>query len=853
MKYKRGTIDTYDERAGYGYVIPDENTDGSQRLLVHCRSLRYPNTPLERGDRVVYREEVVPRGLLAADVYLELSTSDTESSVSPSQEGIGRILAIDTAKGHGYIEGDGQSHIYFRLEDVISDLPPNPIGVNVQFSYSPTERGYEADSIEIVAPSQAREKSRTSGVSLGTQHDLLALAIIARDGKRLDEAAHLYRRGMTESPSVQLVTSYAAMEKNRNRRTEALRIYEEGLKLYPGNLKLYADGGILAASSGNHQKALFLLEKGLALAQGSERIERTFHLALARVFVSRKTKEDLRTGLDYYQRAKKAFDRSRFGKGAFLKEDLLAMNLASVRLQHYRGNLVYEFVSRAGFRILDAHLLEQATVGADFVVEVRNPELVESYGIAGNLLIRCIFKTDLVLSDIENLEKKTSDLGAASFIDDQVSLLVVASLTEAAEKLLYRRIEDKRRTTPAIVPLTQSQIETADDPLSALRFVLDRWLYRRDLFAQNFPVSGRLFFGRHRPLTELKDAIANGISAGIFGLRKVGKTSLLKEIERRSMESGDIVVYMDLLRVPGDITDTRWIYWKLASELNIRIQRSGIKIKQWRLGGNFSDYMDIPSEFPVATAFDADLTQVLYALRNSALMPRPRVILMLDEIERVLPNNLGKDGFRGFFDFFGYLRGVAQESDDFVVIVTGANAAIAEASQFSGRDNPVFNFFREIYLPLLQPAETSVMVRTLARGMGIHFGVPACDLVHKLTGGHPFFARQFCSFLSDRFTERPLQVSITQITTAINQYLEVASKDFQEIVDRFSRDYPQELSACVAVAKAGGSIGLGLLAEKGGDNLSLKHLLGYQLVEVRDDQVSLTMDFMRLWLMRSTA
>lgn len=853
QEYKRGTIDTYDGRGGYGYVTPDETAEGSQRLLVHCRSLRTPSTTLQRGDRVVYREETVPRGLLAVDVYPEPTSAGMDSQLPPYQEGYGNISQIDFAKGHGHINGDGHSKIFFQFGDITFSPTSISVGLRVQFSYHLTERGYEANSVTVAVASEVSTVSRPKGVDLIKQQDILALAIIARDGKKLDQAASLYRRGMTESPSVQLVTSYAAMERNRNRPTEAIRIYEEGLNLYPGNVKLLEDAGILAASYGNHQKALNFLESGLALAQGGERNERTFLLAIARVFIGRKTKEDLRIGLDYYHRAKRAFDNSVYGKGRFPKEDFLAMNLAAVRLQHYRGNLIYEFVSHAGFKIIRAQLFDQATVGADLIVEVRNPELVESYGIAGNLLIRCIFKSDLLLVDIENLEKKTSEMGAAGLIDDQVSLLLIASLPETVEKLLYRRIEDKRRTTPAIVPLTQSQIETSENPLGALRFVLDRWLYRRDLFAQNFPVSGRRFFGRHRPLTELKDTIANGISAGIFGLRKVGKTSLLKEIERRSVESGDVVVYMDLLRVPGDISDTRWIYWKLASELNIRLQRSGVKIKLWRLGGKFADYMDIPSDFPVATAFDADLTQVLNALRNSSLTPQPRVIFMLDEIERILPNNLGKEGFKGFFDLFGYLRGVAQESNDFVVIVTGANAAIAEASQFAGRDNPVFNFFREIYLPLLQPEETTVMIRTLARGMGIHFGMDACELVHSLTGGHPFFARQFCSFLSDRFTDRPLQVSSSKISSAISQYLEVASKDFQEIVDRFSRDYPQELAACVSVAEAGGLINLRTLADKGTGNLSLKHLLGYQLVAVRDDKVTLTMDFLRLWLTRTAS
>jgi hypothetical protein len=349
-------------------------------------------------------------------------------------------------------------------------------------------------------------------------------------------------------------------------------------------------------------------------------------------------------------------------------------------------------------------------------------------------------------------------------------------------------------------------------------------------------------------MAELKDAIAAGTAAGIFGLRKVGKTSLLKEIERRASENGDIVIYIDLLRVPADVSDTRWIYWKIALELSDRLVMAGLKFPTSRLGGRFTDFLDIPADYPVATAFDSDLTQALRAIRSIHVTPRPRIVLMLDEIERVLPSNLGKEGFTGFFEFFGYLRGVAQESNDFVLIVTGANASIAEASQFSGRDNPVFNFFKEIYLPLLQPEETGQMLRTLGRGMGMHFSPQACELIHALTGGHPFFSRQFCSFLGDRYTERPVQISPKTIEAIIDQYLEVASKDFQEIVDRFSRDYPPELEACLAIANAGGSINLKDLSGRGQGSVGLKHLLGYQLVNLRENRASLSMDLMRRWL-----
>ena len=67
-----------------------------------------------------------------------------------------------------------------------------------------------------------------------------------------------------------------------------------------------------------------------------------------------------------------------------------------------------------------------------------------------------------------------------------------------------------------------------------------------------------------------------------------------------------------------------------------------------------------------------------------------------------------------------------------VFIVTGANAAVAETAQFDGRDNPVFNFFREVYLQLLDANECKLMIKTLGRGMGIRFEDTACESIHVL-------------------------------------------------------------------------------------------------------------------------
>jgi hypothetical protein len=366
-----------------------------------------------------------------------------------------------------------------------------------------------------------------------------------------------------------------------------------------------------------------------------------------------------------------------------------------------------------------------------------------------------MFKSDVVVADLLQVDESMKRWASSGLGDEQVGLLVVSSLPQELQRLLSARIEEKRTLLPALIPLPQSDLEARADALAILRAVLDRWLFRRDLFAVSSPVEGKRFFGRDRPLAQLRDAIGSATPTGVFGLRKVGKTSLLKETQRRAIDQGDVVVYIDLLTVPSDVSDCSWLYWKLAGELRRATTHLPLPQLRWRLGGVFADFLDIPAGFPIATAFDSDVGKLLNIIRTARIHPKPRLIILLDEIERLLPTFLGKAGFGGFFDFFSYLRGVSQEHSEFILIITGANASLSETAQLDRRDNPVFNYFKEVYLPPLEPVECTLMMRELGRGMGIRFSHDAYDCVFRLTGGHPFFARQLCSFVAERKKERP--------------------------------------------------------------------------------------------------
>lgn len=835
--YYRGTVEEYDDRGGYGSIRPETGQPLEGFLLVHRKSLRRRDTALRPGDRVLFTIEHLDRGLLATDVHPE-RVADTEPLASAADDrASGFIKSYLADRGFGFVELPDGVDVFFHVSYFADPSIEPAVGAAVTFRLVKTERGLQAQDITL------DEESADSDTG-----NWLARAILARDGRRLDDAAALYEKGMRNSPTVQLVLSYAAMEKNRGRKASAMRVYDAGIRIFRNNAKLREDAGILAASMKDYRTAIRLLNEALRLCRQQHGGEKGVLLALARTHYSLETIQDIQQAIGYYEKALDLFGQ---GSTNLPEYDSLALNLARIRTQHHRGNLTVQFLRRANFEIVRARLLEKITEGAEFLVKIENAELSESYGLAAHLIVRVMFKLQVSLSDLEGLDSSVSHWSKSGLGDDQVALIVVSSLPPELQRLLSTRIEDHKRSVPAIVPIQQSDIETSQEPLAVLRETLDRWLYRRDLFAGNSPVEGRRFFGRDKPLADLRECIATNTPTGVFGLRKVGKTSLLKESQRRASELGDIVVYMDLLRVPSDVSDCRWLYWRIATELRREVSKVAVlRTLRWRLGGEFADFLEIPQAFPVPTAFDADFTSVLTRLSEVPLNPRPRVVLLLDEIERLLPTRLGKTGFDGFFDFFGYFRGVSQENNNFVLIVTGANTILSEAAQFGGRDNPVFNYFKEIYLPLLEPGECALMIRELGRGMGIRFDSDARDYVFELTGGHPFFARQLCSFVAARHRERPLQITKKMVDAIADEYLDVRSADFEEIVERLERDFPKELEVCVELAKAKGSLPLAEVREQAAKQPGsmIRHLTGYQIVRIVDQNVVLTIQLLARWL-----
>src|SRR5882724_5718882 len=134
------------------------------------------------------------------------------------------------------------------------------------------------------------------------------------------------------------------------------------------------------------------------------------------------------------------------------------------------------------------------------------------------------------------------------------------------------------------------------------------------------------------------------------------------------------------------------------------------------------------------------------------------------------------------------------------------------------------------------------MMGVLGRGMGIRFDADAEKSIFRLTGGHPFFARQLCSFIAESSRQRPLTVTMQVISQITDRYLDARSKDLHEIMERLRRDFPDEHKVCMLLARAGGQLGLETVRKMAGETATLRHLTGYQIVRIDDKKMIMSID-----------
>lgn len=331
---------------------------------------------------------------------------------------------------------------------------------------------------------------------------------------------------------------------------------------------------------------------------------------------------------------------------------------------------------------------------------------------------------------------------------------------------------------PTVIPFSPDR-----RPNHSIVSILREHLARRDPFFESNPVTGEKFFGRRPLINDLLQDIRQKKVVGLFGLRKSGKTSILKEVQRQ-VDSKDVVsILLDLERFSEPpVDDTGLIIARLRRRLITELGRKGHRVKE------LSDV----GETPTIEEFCFGLENLLSRLKPKGVS----VIFMLDEVEYLTPATVDvEEGDpESISRLLANLRSIAQELDNFTFILSGLTSAIIDRGRLYGRPNPLFSWAKPIYVGPLKRGEADLLAEMSGAQVGINFTPEALSRIHEATGGHAFLYRYLCSEVvkSLDVAEFHRAVQSRDVLRVLGSWSTLVHEKVDEMINHVERYYPTE-------------------------------------------------------------
>lgn len=462
-------------------------------------------------------------------------------------------------------------------------------------------------------------------------------------------------------------------------------------------------------------------------------------------------------------------------------------------------------------------------------------KLKQLYNLGDEVLILCCN------DNFSNFKSRTKD-----FLDfllmtnsefknrlDKLTCFLIDDCDNIAELVKKDRIDNP--DARLIVPFSYNELRggLTDDILQSRLRV---FLYERDLFGVASPLQNdNLFFGKDRTnvISELYGKYRQGEHGGLFGLRRIGKTSILNLLKLRVEQSGGVVFYFDCTKYHH----LRWneflrqIIVDLQNKYAYDPNSEGVSLpKEYYIDTSINDY----SGSHAALSFENDIKKLFNAFSQQ------RILLIFDEIEQISYETSSSEHWKNGSDslyFWQTLRAISQTDRRLIsFVITGVNPKCIENSKINGNDNPIFNILTPQYITLFDYADVKAMISDIGRHLGLHFDEEIYSKLIEDYGGHPFLTRQVCSRINsdvlNKNEPRPYKVSRFSYDKCADEYRTQMEAVITQILGVLEDYYPEEYKLLKTLALQGSSTFKRSLTY--GDS-SIAHLLGYCLIIKNDD------------------
>jgi hypothetical protein len=370
------------------------------------------------------------------------------------------------------------------------------------------------------------------------------------------------------------------------------------------------------------------------------------------------------------------------------------------------------------------------------------------------------------------------------------------------------------------IPFSRQELENKPTA-EAICLRLEQFIHGRDLFAfQSALRNDTFFFGRKELVDNIIGQIENGQNFGLFGLRKIGKTSVLLAVER----------YLNKLGT--------------YKTIHIDCQNPGIYLMKWTslIANIYSEVSGQP------TLFVNESDQVAL-LQKAVESSRQKILVIFDEIENISFGDLSpaKHWEQDFLPFWGAIRAIHQQSNGKLTFgVAGVNPYIFDIPLVSLKDNPILLGVSPLYLTPLNEESVKEMVRTIGRYMGITFTDDVYHWLFSQYGGHPFLARKACSLICRKANKKSGDtVSLSEFISREKWLDDQLGKDIMNILVVLTQHYPEEFDNLISLAK-GEQDWLKYVRTEEPERL--RHIIEYGLVKEENDKFIFVIEALQSFL-----
>ncbi len=366
----------------------------------------------------------------------------------------------------------------------------------------------------------------------------------------------------------------------------------------------------------------------------------------------------------------------------------------------------------------------------------------------------------LIFSHFEDCSWQQNTLKAASFIRkrkeiaERRPLVNFYILISNARNLKIEIDKIKGGTEAAIIPFSFKEILNCNSKKQLVDLFINRfgeYLFENNMLGEENPIEDeQLLFGdRGKIADSIVQRCKEGKHSGIFGLRRSGKSSVLRAVTRR-LDYAEIKYTVIEARSALENVDS----WKTALfdiAKRIRIVTTGAIQGDDETRHNFQERLKLSS---TESDYEKHPTQCFVEDVKNYTKNDQTFVIAIDEIELITYNTATSqvwqnlDAYKGFW---GALR-----DSGCSLILCGVNSTINERSiiEYNGKscDNPMYERihncadFSKTYLPTFTDEQTKNMINTLGSYSNVAFDDIYVD-INRAFGGQPYAIRQFCAFM----------------------------------------------------------------------------------------------------------